>query len=246
MIKFLTDKEIMKWNDVVKDYIIKPYSGNYSSYPDILIFKNEDNHFTGSRMVEVPEPNIKYNLTFSVSSNRSYYFFDILENILGAEFLTVLSVRDSNNNEKRRSILIDDKVLKSKKSEEHCVLKRDFTRYTYKFEGSLTSIMAYVSCITDTINYFQLIWGYDEDGNEHCLLEYPIGTIVSKPSDKSKDYLILEYNYTKNTNDEFKIKYYACEMLNSDSSVIQYGDSMICEEDELCYSRNNRIDDILN
>ena len=36
MKKFLTDKEIMKWNDIVKNYIIKSYDGRYSSVPDIL------------------------------------------------------------------------------------------------------------------------------------------------------------------------------------------------------------------
>ena len=51
---------------------------------------------------------------------------------------------------------------------------------------------------------------------------------------------------TKNTNDDFKIKYFISEMLDTSSSVIQYGESMLCGEDEICHSRNNRIDDILN
>ena len=177
-----------------------------------------------------------------ITSAPPYYYGDIIN----AEFLTHISTTDQRNNESRKVIGIDTDVLISNKSEEHEVLKRNFTRYTYKFSGRLTSIMAYVSCLTDAINYFQMIWGYGEDGNEHCLLQYPIGSIVSKPKDKSKDYLILEYDFSKNTNDVFKIRYYACEMLNTDSSVIQYGESLICEEDELCHSRNNRIDDILN
>jgi|SaaInlV_100m_DNA_2_1039680.scaffolds.fasta_scaffold04730_7 hypothetical protein len=251
MKKFLTDKEIMKWNDIVKNYIIKSYDGRYSSVPDILIFKDVSDPWGGQSMEQVPEPNIKYNLTFSVSSNRTESFFDILEKTLSAEFLTNLSITNNDNssdkmtNETRKLIKPDVGVLVSKKSEQHEVINRTFTRYTYKFSGELTSIMAYVSCITDTINYFQMIWGYD-DNKEHCLLQYPIGSIVSKIKDKSKDYLILEYDFSKNTNDIFEIKYYVSEMLNTNSSIIQYGESILCDEDELCHSRNNRIDDILN
>lgn len=247
MKKFLTDLEIMKWNDIVTNYIIKPYNGHHSSYPDILIFKDASDPWSGQSMEQVVEPKIKYNLTFSVSSNRTEVFFDILEKVLGAEFLTNLSTKtNDSNNETRKLINPDPDVLVSKESEEHEVLNRKFTRYVYKFGGNLTSIMAYVSCITDAINYFQMIWGYDEDGNEHCLLKYPIGTIVSKPEDKSKDYLILQYDYSKNTNDKFKIKYFISEMLDTNSSVIQYGESKLCEENEICHSRNSRIDDILN
>lgn len=247
MKKFLTDLEIMKWNDIVEDYIIKPYNSHYSSFPDILIFKDASDPWVGNSMEQVLEPKIKYNLTFSVSSNRTEAFFDILEKMLGAEFLTNLSTKtNDSNNETRKLINPDTSVLISEESEEHEVLNRKFTRYSYKFGGNLTSIMAYVSCITDAIKYFQMIWGYDEDGDEHCLLQYPIGSIVSKPEDKSKDYLILQYDYSKNTNDKFKIKYFISEMLDTNSSVIEYGESKLCEEDEICHSRNNRIDDILN
>lgn len=246
MKKFLTDNEIMKWNDILKDYVIKPYNSSYSTYPDIVIFKTHGSHFGDGRMQQVTEPNIKYNLTFSVSSNRTESFFEIFEKMIHSKFLTNISTINNRNEESRELIEADTDVLLSKKSEEHEVLKRKFTRYTYKFSGKLSSIMAYVSCLTDAINYFQMVWGYDEEGNEHCLLKYPIGSIVSKSKDKSKDYLVLEYDFSKNTNDIFKIRYYACEMLNTDSSIIQYGESMLCDEKELCFSRNNRIDDILN
>ena len=88
MKKFLTDLEIMKWDDIVKDYMIKSYDGNYSSVPGILIYKNNDKYSDHSYQLEqVPVPNIKYNLTFSVSSNRTDNFFDILKDILNSEFI---------------------------------------------------------------------------------------------------------------------------------------------------------------
>jgi hypothetical protein len=105
--------------------------------------------------------------------------------------------------------------------------------------------MAYISYLEDTINFFSEIWGYDEDGSEVCLLKYPIGTIVSLEKDKSKDYLVLDYKYSK-SDGKYHIDFVASEMLNSKGSIIKYGDVSTFNESQLCYSRNSRIDDILN
>jgi hypothetical protein len=105
--------------------------------------------------------------------------------------------------------------------------------------------MAYVSYLEDAINFFSEIWGYNEDGTEVCLLKYPIGTIVSKPSDKSTDYLVLDYKYKK-LDGKYFIHFVTSEMLNNKGSVITYGEIYTFIESELCYSRNSRIDDILN
>jgi len=42
------------------------------------------------------------------------------------------------------------------------------------------------------------------------------------------------------------IDFIASEMLNNKGSVITYGEVYTFIESELCYSRNSRIDDILN
>jgi hypothetical protein len=76
-------------------------------------------------------------------------------------------------------------------------------------------------------------------------LKYPIGTIVSKPSDKSTDYLILDYKYRK-LDSKYYIDFIVSEMMNARGSVITYGEIYTFRESELCYSRNSRIDDILN
>jgi hypothetical protein len=105
--------------------------------------------------------------------------------------------------------------------------------------------MAYISYLEDAINFFSEIWGYNEDGTEVCLLKYPIGTIVSLSKDKSTDYLVLEYKYRK-LDGKYFIDFIASEMLNNKGSVITYGETYTFRESELCYSRNSRIDDILN
>jgi hypothetical protein len=104
--------------------------------------------------------------------------------------------------------------------------------------------MAYDMFLEDTINYFSEIFGYNEDGTEVNLLKFPIGTIVSKSKDKSKDYLVLEYRYKK-LDGKYSIDYLISEMI-SNGLIIKYGDIENGYENDLCYSRNSRIDDILN
>ena len=42
------------------------------------------------------------------------------------------------------------------------------------------------------------------------------------------------------------VDFVASEMMNNKGSVITYGEIYTFRESELCYSRNSRIDDILN
>jgi hypothetical protein len=105
--------------------------------------------------------------------------------------------------------------------------------------------MAYIMYLEDAINFFSEIWGYSEDGSEVCLLKYPIGTIVSLPKDKSTDYLVLDYKYKK-LDGKYYIDFIVSEMINNKGSVITYGEIYTFRGSELCYSRNSRIDNILN
>jgi len=142
-------------------------------------------------------------------------------------------------------IIFNDTVIESKEEITHLVFEKEYIRFTIHFAGKLGSIMAYISYLEDTINFFSEIWGYKEDGTEVCLVKYPIGTIVSLPKDKSTDYLVLDYKYRK-LDGKYFIDFISSEMLNNKGSVITYGEIYTFRESELCYSRNSRIDDILN
>ena len=122
--------------------------------------------------------------------------------------------------------------------------EKEYTKFTYEFEGRLSSIMAYVMFLEDTIEIFSKIWGYDEIGSEHILIKFAIGDIVSKVGDQSDDYLILDYSPQKNGKD-FSIQYEICKMIKK-GQIIQYGQSENVRESDITWSRNNRIDDILN
>jgi hypothetical protein len=98
--------------------------------------------------------------------------------------------------------------------------------------------------LEDTIEIFSKIWGYDEDGGEHLLTKFTIGDIVSRVKDQSEDYLVLDIIAEKNYN-EFILNYEICKMMTK-GQIIKYDKSEVVRESDITYSRNNRIDDILN
>lgn len=255
MKNFISDKQIINWNENLKDspYLIKPLYSRTSSYPGITIWQkvSVNGYMSTLTMTSVNgnydqleqtiDPHFKYKFTFSVSSNRVGQFNDILDHILKLPTGTYFSYKENSYN-----IEISDKVIESKSEEDHMILNKSYKRITYNFSGKLSHVVMYVNSIIDTISFFELMWGYHEDGNEQCLLEYPIGSIVSIKSDKSKDFLVVDYSYNKNTNDIYTIDYVCCEMLNTKSPIIKYGNVITYNGKDLCFSRNNRIDDILN
>lgn len=246
--KYLSDTEILNWNRRLErsDYAVHPLSNVRSGHPDIIFRQKINNGYSpmGEQLVETIDPFIRYDFTFSVASNRKETFHDLFEKLSKDPFGTKSIYRDQKS-EKIMDITFNDTVIETKEENTHMVYEKEYIRYTYHFAGKLGSIMAYVSYLEDTINFFSEIWGYNEDGTEVCLLKYPIGTIVSLPKDKSTDYLVLEYKYRK-LDGKYFIDFIASEMLNNKGSVITYGEIYTFRESELCYSRNSRIDDILN
>jgi hypothetical protein len=247
--KYLSDKEILNWNKRLEesDYSVYPLSNLRSGNPDIVFRQKIKNNYSpmDDQLVETLDPFIRYDFTFSIASNRKETFLDLFEKLSKEEFGTESIYRDKNNNKKLTDIKLSDEVIESKEENTHVVYEKEYIRYTIHFAGKLGSIMAYVSYLEDAINFFSEIWGYNEDGTEVCLLKYPIGTIVSLPKDKSKDYLVLDYKYRK-LDGKYNIDFFVSEMMNAKGSVITYGEIYTFRESELGYSRNSRIDDILN
>ena len=98
--------------------------------------------------------------------------------------------------------------------------------------------------LEDTIEIFSKIWAYDEDGSEHTLTKFAIGDIVTKTGDRTEDYLVLDFSPTKSDN-KFNINYEICKMIIK-GQIIQYGQAEFVNISDITWSRNNRIDDILN
>jgi len=199
---------------------------------------------------EFIDPIVKYDFIFSVSSNRKEFFFDILSRLLQVGFGTkiIISPIDRRDyklgNVELKEIKIDTEVVESTQIYEHSISDKNYVRYTYHFSGRLSSILAYITYLEDAIIFFQKIWGYDESGKEYQLLKFNIGSVVSKINDKSKDFLIFDYCF-KILPDDYIIDYTGCEILNN-GTIITYGNSETLYENEICFSRDNRLGDILN
>jgi len=246
--KYISDSEILNWNRRLEksDYSVSPVPNNKSAEPYIG-FKQKVKGFSptgGDQFVITIDPFIRYDFTFSIASNRNEIFFELFKK-LSFEPFGSKSIYHDMNNEKISDIKFNEDVIEGKEVNKHSILEKEYIRHTYHFAGKLSSIMAYVLYLEDTINFFSEIWGYNEDGSEVCLLKYPIGTVVSKPIDKSTDYLVLDYKYRKQGS-KYSIDFVASEMMNNKGSIITYGEIYTFRESDLCYSRNSRIDDILN
>lgn len=239
--KYLTDSEILKWNDRLEksNFRLIPRYNTRNGHPDISI-NYVTNHFAGTYEIkETLDSFIDYQFSFSIIRSRKDDFFMLFKRMLNNNFGTQV-IHDNKN--KTIDVLKEEFIIKSEI--EHRIVNRDFIKYNYKFSGKLSSIIAYVSYLEDTINFFQLKWGYDEHGNEICLTKYRIGDIVSFKEDKSKDYLVIDYDYVKLA--DYRLDYCISEISDINSNIIKYGDVIYTQEKNLSFSRNNRIDNILN
>jgi hypothetical protein len=126
-------------------------------------------------------------------------------------------------------------------------------RFKYEFRSPLKAMLVTL-ILEDTIKFFQLMWGYTESGEEQCLVKYPIGSIVSLKSSLNVDYMVDKYVFMRphinspfNTPSEFSIRYQLiCIENDVRSGVIRYGEMVIAQEDDICPSRTNNLNIILN
>ena len=253
--RVLVDKDILKWNQRLYNstYMISADQFNAHVYlnktsQNLIIMRREyvgssksQKEFSNFALNEVDDPTIKYDFVFSVSDNRKDELFRIHESLLESGVLNNKSYKD------KHSEIITAPDIVNSKFESHEIFNRKYTRYSYHLEGKLTSIVAYLTILEDSIEFFQKIWGYDESGNEHPLLKYPIGTIVSKIEDKSKDYMVMDYQYDISYNLGYDISLIISEIDNDPKSlIIRYKEPIFSSEKNLTHSRNSRIDNILN
>jgi len=243
--RFLSDSEILNWNERLKntDFIVSATYGNRHSFP-LILFKKKVGKLYGDAFLITMDPYLDFQFSFSVAKNRVDLFWNIFENWYRNEIGNEIIYQDSNNNNKIFSILVSDSIITKKIESEHNILNKEYIRYTYNFKGKLSSIMAYVMFLEDTIEIFSKIYGYDEDGSEVNLSNFQIGQMVSKKDDKSKDYLIIDISPKKNGK-QFYIDYHISEVLIV-GDIIRYGSTQLVIESEITFSRNSRIDDILN
>lgn len=237
MITKLTDIEILAWNDRLQDHqlgiIIRPkyvantiYSPTIGFDLDITQYPGTNKPNWGTNLYQaeniVPEPHIKYNLIFSIDSDKIDKFDEIYNEIKLREIKTPVKNGDGNRN------LNLDRVKVDLTTEKHTLFKKEYIKFDYVFEGHLGDIMGYVKHIDDTIEFLQLE------------PKFKISEVVSSIKDRSMDYLVLKYIYDTN------ISYKVSEIVsNSADTVIKYGRVLYMREEDLTWSRTARIDEVI-
>ena len=98
--KYLSDSEILRWNKRLDSsgYSVYPMPNNKSAEPYIC-FKQKvgyQNNAMGEQFVVTTDPFIRYDFTFSVSSNKTNTFFEIF-NKLSKINLLILRPYSNNN-----------------------------------------------------------------------------------------------------------------------------------------------------
>lgn len=250
----LSDTDIIDFNNNLNDnrFIIRPEYTPFSSWPVIGFYLNTTHSDFMRRDYgidyakvngRITEPEIEYFFSFSVCEKRIDDFYDILDNILSREFENLVY---SDSTDKHSNIIVNSNIIKSKNETTHTYINRSYKKIDYIFRGKVSSIMGYLKAIKNSIEFFGRIWGYSEEGEETCLLKYPIGNIVSTTRDRSKDFLVFGYYYDQ-LGDSFEILYEVYEILSDEkSSIIKYGDKLTLREDELTLSRTAQVNSILN
>lgn len=243
--RYLTDTEILAWNDKLhnSNYMLRPRSHNRSGNVDIVFVQKVATVLNNNQQtfVETTDPVISFKYLFSISSNRVKDFWEIFNRRKSISLGTC-----TNYNDKYESISFDENhIVLSKDETKHKIKEKEYTRFSYELKGKFSQIIAFITVIQDSIKFFSKLWGYTEDGKEVSLLDFPIGSVCSMKSDKSNDYIVLDYEYTIIFN-EYRIDYKIAKMeWKENSPIVTYGEIQIASEVQLCFSRNSRIDDIL-
>lgn len=246
MKRYLSDSEILSWNDKLEKtpYRVMPRYHTHNSFPMIVFFQKLTGPMSVGEDTQTFDPHMKFTFSFSVAKNRVDNFFHIFNRWFTDKIETKTLYENRNTREKIGDIHLSESTVKSKKQVDHKIKDKEYTKFTYEFDTHLSSIMVYVSFLEDTIEIFSKIWGYDEDGGEHILTKFNIGDIVSKTVDQTEDYIILDFS-PKKTDSKFTINYEICKMITK-GQIIQYSPSEIVNQNEITWSRNNRINDILD
>lgn len=265
--RFFSQEEIDKWNKIIEKSYHKYRLGVHERTKSILVYEAPGwgsssigvGLSTSQRreLKDIVEYNkystFRYNFSFSVIKKRKDEFFHILNTFIESGIETG----------EDKPIIDLKKEVYNFKITEHTIGKNDLIRVQYEFT-SLLPAMFVTTLIEDTISFFELMWGYTEDGEEQCLLKYPIGSIVSIKDKKGIDYMVNGYEFIRVN---IQIAYITqkpiignlpviktptilydlvCIESGISSGIVRYGDSCISQESDIIPSRTNNLNIILN
>lgn len=211
---------------------------------DVKIRPNISNGMITSSMGETTDevlldPPVKYKIVFSVSKDCIEEFDEIMNMLLERNFDNEVW----KNSKKKETVVTAKSVVKTQT--DHRIGKVDYVRYEWKMTGSLSEVMALCYIIESSVDIFGKCWGVTEDGEKVCQMKYPIGSIVCVDNEKSTDFLVLDWHFDL-LSPNFHHSYDVVSIVEKPgSAVVGYDRRQIVNESRISWSRNSRIDDIL-
>lgn len=186
------------------------------------------------------DPPIGYKLTFSVAKSCTDEFEDILETLMTKDFDNHVW-KTSKNSEK---VKVDTNFIK-KVQTTHRIGKVDYVRYEWTMKSCMSDVMAACYVVESAVVIFGKCWGVTEDGEKVCLMKFPVGSMVNLEGNKSEDWLVLDWSFDL-LSPNFHHDYEVVAMTEKPgSAVVSYDKRQLVAEHRISWSRNGRIDDIL-
>lgn len=266
--RYFSEEEVTKWNEILsKRYFRYGMSIDSSKKirffdrndPSNDIYANSGGYYNDPKSIydKVITPQeystFSYDFSFSVIKKRKDEFFKIVDSFIVHGFEIGYDIK--------KSLDLKEEAYKHTQIN-HTVYNNEMVRVVYNFNNPLSAMLV-STIIEDAISFFGMMWGYTEKGEEQCLIKYPIGSIVSKSSLKNVDYMVNNYEFvrpncivthvsTKPYHSHVVITkptiLYDIVCIENDikSPIIRYGDSCIISEGDICASRTNNLNIILN
>lgn len=199
----------------------------------------------GEKIINEVNKDTRYKFSFGVSEKRLEDFNEILSRMEESYFSNSFVVGDGNLAINHKISDVNFELIKSTQK----IANRKFSTFEYNFHCNILSIIVKIINLEDAIEFFQRKWGYHEDGEEIMLLDYSVGEIISTTEDSNGDYIIIDYEYCKNVNNEdndYLIHYVYCKILNTKGVVIRYGDKEYSDGKNFKPNRGDRLNTLLN
>jgi len=263
--RYFSEDEIKKWNGIFEKrrlsyrlhvHALTKSLSVYQSFQSGGIYDEEKKAHTLSDFMKYP---FYYEFSFSVIKRRRDEFFKIVDKFIrgGIEYI-------GSSDSGMGQVLMDlKKEVYDHELTDHSFGKNELIRVQYKFKSALVAMFV-STIIEDAISFFEMMWEYTEEGEESCLVKYPIGSVVSLKTNKGIDYMIDGYEFMRhnsimtyyngskpiiskwNSSENIILYEMVCIESGLTSSIIRYGDSCIAHEDDICSSRTNNLNIILN
>lgn len=249
----MSDSFIFGWNSRLYD-IDKIYGSRDASFMVSAVYTNDTGidvkirpvvghsmgHSTVSNEDLMLDPPVGYKLTFSVAKSCTDEFEEILETLMTKNFDNNVW-KTSKNKEKVK--VLPNTISKSQSM--HRIGKVDYVRYDWTMRSCMSDVMAACYVVESAVEIFGKCWGVTEDGEKVCLMKFPVGSMVNLEGNKSEDWLVLDWSFDL-LSPSFHHDYEVVAMTEKPgSAVVSYDKRQLVSEHRISWSRNGRIDDIL-